>query len=216
MPGRDRHRDNAGRGVSAPVAVRAVLHQPRHALLVPQGVRGLPAQGDGPLCLVPLQEHPKRPPDPVRRPCPPPLLPPRPRRPHPQCSPRRALRRPGMRKAKRCEHGTISPTRVAPMQVCLEGEISRQTVANSLARGKAASGDLIPWTIAQQVLLSSNWLLPGCDWLTLVPPSSPMHSFRTASLHPCRVVASSASPRTRPTRRYALPLNAVTTETAEH
>lgn len=36
-------------------------------------------------------------------------------------------------------------------QVCLEGDISKQTMINSLSRGKSAYGDLIPWTIAQQV-----------------------------------------------------------------
>ena len=36
------------------------------------------------------------------------------------------------------------------LQVCLEGEISSETVTNSLNRGKRASGDLIPWTVSQQ------------------------------------------------------------------
>lgn len=36
------------------------------------------------------------------------------------------------------------------LQVSLEGEISRQSVLNSLHRGQRASGDLIPWTISQQ------------------------------------------------------------------
>lgn len=36
-------------------------------------------------------------------------------------------------------------------QVCMEGEISRQSIMNSLSRGKKASGDLIPWTISEQV-----------------------------------------------------------------
>ncbi|GAB5577713.1 RNA cytidine acetyltransferase isoform X1 [Prionailurus iriomotensis] len=36
--------------------------------------------------------------------------------------------------------------------VCLEGEISRQSILNSLSRGKKASGDLIPWTVSEQVL----------------------------------------------------------------
>uniref|UniRef100_A0A452G5Y5 RNA cytidine acetyltransferase n=1 Tax=Capra hircus TaxID=9925 RepID=A0A452G5Y5_CAPHI len=35
-------------------------------------------------------------------------------------------------------------------QVCLEGEISRQSILNSLSRGKKASGDLIPWTVSEQ------------------------------------------------------------------
>ena len=35
-------------------------------------------------------------------------------------------------------------------QVCLEGEISKGSIAAGLARGQRASGDLIPWTVAQQ------------------------------------------------------------------
>lgn len=36
------------------------------------------------------------------------------------------------------------------VQVCLEGEISKQSIMNSLQRGKRAAGDLIPWTISRQ------------------------------------------------------------------
>lgn len=36
------------------------------------------------------------------------------------------------------------------IQICLEGEISQDSIMNSLSRGKRASGDLIPWTISQQ------------------------------------------------------------------
>lgn len=47
-------------------------------------------------------------------------------------------------------------------QVCMEGEISRQSIMNSLSRGKKASGDLIPWTISEQVGdLAVQWH-PGC------------------------------------------------------
>ncbi|CAH2325808.1 RNA cytidine acetyltransferase [Pelobates cultripes] len=42
------------------------------------------------------------------------------------------------------------PEVLAVVQVCLEGEISRQSVMNSLSRGKKASGDLIPWTVSEQ------------------------------------------------------------------
>ncbi|MBN3307810.1 NAT10 acetyltransferase, partial [Amia calva] len=42
------------------------------------------------------------------------------------------------------------PEVLAVIQVCLEGEISRQSILNSLSRGKKASGDLIPWTISEQ------------------------------------------------------------------
>lgn len=37
------------------------------------------------------------------------------------------------------------------IQVCLEGEISKESLMNSLSRGvRTASGDLIPWTISRQ------------------------------------------------------------------
>ncbi|XP_059191609.1 RNA cytidine acetyltransferase [Centropristis striata] len=42
------------------------------------------------------------------------------------------------------------PEVLAVVQVCLEGEISRQSILNSLSRGKKASSDLIPWTVSEQ------------------------------------------------------------------
>ncbi|XP_069755546.1 RNA cytidine acetyltransferase [Narcine bancroftii] len=42
------------------------------------------------------------------------------------------------------------PEVLAVIQVALEGEISSQSVMNSLSRGKKAFGDLIPWTISEQ------------------------------------------------------------------
>lgn len=45
------------------------------------------------------------------------------------------------------------PEILCAVQVCLEGRISKQTVLNSLSRGASASGDLIPWTVSQQVNL---------------------------------------------------------------
>ncbi|KAI7905335.1 GNAT acetyltransferase 2-domain-containing protein [Cokeromyces recurvatus] len=42
------------------------------------------------------------------------------------------------------------PDPLVVIQVCLEGEISRQTVVNSLSRGQRPSGDMIPWLISQQ------------------------------------------------------------------
>ncbi|XP_051512314.1 RNA cytidine acetyltransferase-like [Myxocyprinus asiaticus] len=42
------------------------------------------------------------------------------------------------------------PEVLAVVQVCLEGEISRQSIISSLSRGKKASGDLIPWTVSEQ------------------------------------------------------------------
>ncbi|KAJ6667103.1 hypothetical protein lerEdw1_017081 [Lerista edwardsae] len=42
------------------------------------------------------------------------------------------------------------PEVLAVVQVCLEGEISRQSIMNSLSRGKKAFGNLIPWTVSEQ------------------------------------------------------------------
>lgn len=42
------------------------------------------------------------------------------------------------------------PEVLCVLQVCLEGEISKASIMNSLSRGKRASGDLIPWTVSQQ------------------------------------------------------------------
>ncbi|KAL2712670.1 RNA cytidine acetyltransferase [Vespula squamosa] len=42
------------------------------------------------------------------------------------------------------------PEILAVIQVCLEGEVSKATIADGLGRGRRAAGDLIPWTIAQQ------------------------------------------------------------------
>lgn len=46
--------------------------------------------------------------------------------------------------------GTI-PEVLCFIQICLEGEISKEAIINSLSRGKrAAAGDLIPWTVSRQ------------------------------------------------------------------
>ncbi|XP_038106456.1 RNA cytidine acetyltransferase [Culex quinquefasciatus] len=42
------------------------------------------------------------------------------------------------------------PEILCVIQVCLEGQISAQSVQNSLARGAKSAGDLIPWNIAEQ------------------------------------------------------------------
>lgn len=42
------------------------------------------------------------------------------------------------------------PDVLCVVQVALEGEISKESVRAQLARGQRASGDLIPWTVAQQ------------------------------------------------------------------
>ncbi|KXJ76163.1 hypothetical protein RP20_CCG010173 [Aedes albopictus] len=42
------------------------------------------------------------------------------------------------------------PEILVVIQVCLEGQISSQSIQNSLARGMKSAGDLIPWNIAEQ------------------------------------------------------------------
>ena len=42
------------------------------------------------------------------------------------------------------------PEILCVLQVALEGQISRESVLNSLSRGQRAGGDLIPWLISQQ------------------------------------------------------------------
>ncbi|PNS20274.1 RNA cytidine acetyltransferase [Sphaceloma murrayae] len=42
------------------------------------------------------------------------------------------------------------PEPLCVIQLALEGQISRESVMNSLARGQRAGGDLIPWLISQQ------------------------------------------------------------------
>jgi len=42
------------------------------------------------------------------------------------------------------------PEVLCVVQVCLEGEISKGSIMAGLSRGQRASGDLIPWTMAQQ------------------------------------------------------------------
>ena len=42
------------------------------------------------------------------------------------------------------------PDVLAVVQLSLEGEISKESVARAMARGEAPSGDMIPWTMSQQ------------------------------------------------------------------
>lgn len=48
------------------------------------------------------------------------------------------------------ENTSTLPEPLCVIQVALEGKISRESVLNSLSRGKRAAGDLIPWIVSQQ------------------------------------------------------------------
>lgn len=53
------------------------------------------------------------------------------------------------------------PEVLVVIQVCLEGQISRESTSDGLSRGKRAAGDLIPWTVAQQFQDQDFPMLPG-------------------------------------------------------
>ncbi|KAK0183472.1 hypothetical protein PV327_001510 [Microctonus hyperodae] len=57
--------------------------------------------------------------------------------------------------------GKSLPEILVVIQVCLEGELKEDTIANGLGRGQRAAGDLIPWTIAQQYQDNSFARLAG-------------------------------------------------------
>jgi len=61
------------------------------------------------------------------------------------------------------------PEILAVVQIALEGEISRKSILAGLARGERASGDLIPWTIAQQVTFPFPFPFPFCFSPALSP-----------------------------------------------
>jgi len=48
------------------------------------------------------------------------------------------------------ENSPRLPEPLCVIQVALEGQISKQSVLNSLSRGQRAGGDLIPWLVSQQ------------------------------------------------------------------
>ncbi|KAF1813674.1 N-acetyltransferase [Eremomyces bilateralis CBS 781.70] len=48
------------------------------------------------------------------------------------------------------ESSSRLPEPLCVVQVALEGQISRESVLNSLSRGQRAGGDLIPWLVSQQ------------------------------------------------------------------
>jgi N-acetyltransferase 10 len=48
------------------------------------------------------------------------------------------------------EEASKLPEPLCVVQVALEGRISRESVLNSLSRGRRAGGDLIPWLVSQQ------------------------------------------------------------------
>ncbi|KAL9101080.1 MAG: hypothetical protein Q9163_003628 [Psora crenata] len=48
------------------------------------------------------------------------------------------------------EHSARLPEPLCVIQVALEGQISKESIINSLSRGQRAGGDLIPWLVSQQ------------------------------------------------------------------
>mmetsp|Transcript_62876 Transcript_62876/g.124180 ORF Transcript_62876/g.124180 Transcript_62876/m.124180 type:complete len:1081 (-) Transcript_62876:105-3347(-) len=58
-------------------------------------------------------------------------------------------------------NATKLPDVLAVVQICLEGQISKESVNKSMSRGEAPSGDLMPWTLAQQFQETDFAMLSG-------------------------------------------------------
>ena len=59
------------------------------------------------------------------------------------------------------EDANTLPEILCVLQIALEGQISRESVLNSLSRGQRAGGDLIPWLVSQQFQDSEFAALSG-------------------------------------------------------
>ncbi|KAK4980974.1 N-acetyltransferase 10 [Elasticomyces elasticus] len=59
------------------------------------------------------------------------------------------------------EESNRLPEPLCVVQIALEGQISRESVLNSLSRGQRAGGDLIPWLVSQQFQDSEFAALSG-------------------------------------------------------
>lgn len=80
------------------------------------------------------------------------------------------------------------PEPLVVLQVALEGKISKQSVLNSLARGIKAGGDLIPWTVSQQVRTRSH------PYASTPAELFSTYSSKMMTLPPCPVHALCALP----------------------
>jgi len=70
---------------------------------------------------------------------------------------------------------SMLPDILAVIQVCLEGEISAESVSQGLGRGDRASGDLIPWTISQQYQTPEFASLSGARIVRIAAHPELMH-----------------------------------------
>lgn len=75
------------------------------------------------------------------------------------------------------------PEPLVVLQVALEGNISKQSILESLSRGKRAGGDMIPWVISQQYQENKFAMLSGArvvriathpDYSSVREPPSPL------------------------------------------
>lgn len=94
------------------------------------------------------------------------------------------------------------PEPLVVMQVAMEGNIARQSVLGALSRGVKAGGDLIPWTMSQQVSLNTH---PLKD-IQMNPCSDPNFtcSSKMMSSQPFLACALCALPCTLTTPKFVL------------
>jgi N-acetyltransferase 10 len=86
------------------------------------------------------------------------------------------------------ENDDVLPDPLVVLQVALEGRISKESILGSLTRGQRAGGDLIPWTMSQQVRRERARINSQ--------RADVLHSSRTTNLPRYRGPASCASPCT--------------------
>lgn len=101
------------------------------------------------------------------------------------------------------ENDDVLPEPLVVVQVALEGKISKESILGSLTRGQRAGGDLIPWTMSQQV----RYATAESDAGTLDDSS---HSSKTMNLLRCRARGSFASLCIRTMRRCVLSARTLT------
>lgn len=85
---------------------------------------------------------------------------------------------------QRANNGNKLPDILCVVQVAFEGKISQKSVQTELAKGNKASGDLIPWTIAQQFNDSEFATLSGARIVRIsTHPGTALHYCITTCLH---------------------------------
>jgi len=75
------------------------------------------------------------------------------------------------------------PDILCAIQVCYEGNVSKETLNNSMSRGLRPSGDLIPWTVSEQFQDNNFGMLNGVRIVRIAThPNSQKKGYGTKAL----------------------------------